>query len=133
MFQKRRVRRTKVRAAEHFHLRIRKLFHGAEQILWRRDGIVVEKINDLAAGGAKGGVALDGRLFAAREDDFQFVGWIIELAHGGQGANLRFIGACRNNYRYHWQTVVHAEKLKSGRPRSKLNVCSFGSGQSGLD
>ncbi len=65
-----RVQRTNVRTADNLHFGIAKMLSSTAQVAGRRDGIVIEKINKFAARGAQRDVTLDGRLFAARDDDF---------------------------------------------------------------
>ncbi len=107
MLQKRRVRRAKIRAASHFDLGVGKRLHRAAQITRRRRGIVIQKINELAAGGAHGGVALDGGLLAARDDDLQLVVGIIKLFAGGDGLDVRLAGPGGNQNSHTRQGFVH--------------------------
>ena len=57
----------------------------------RREGVVVEKADQLATSGAQAGVALDGRLPATRDEDFEFVRWIIERPGAGDSENFRLV------------------------------------------
>jgi hypothetical protein len=62
------------------HCSIGKVFGCAAQVAGRGDRVVIKKINQFPARRAQGGVALDGRLFAARNDDILKLGWIIQLS-----------------------------------------------------
>ena len=66
--------------------------HRAAQVPRFGDRVVVEKVNQFAAGGLHRGVALGGRLFAARHDDFQLVGRVIQSAAGGNSFDLGLPG-----------------------------------------
>ena len=121
MFEKRRVGRANIRAADHFHLRIGEGVHGPAQIAGRRHRIVIEKINQVVAGDADGRVALNGRLFAARDDNFQFVPGIIELFAGGHGFDFRLIRSGGNHNGHTWQLGIHGGQ----RRVSKFKVQSL--------
>ena len=66
------------------------------------------------------GVALDGRLFAARHDDLQLVGRVIQGAAGGNGFDLGLAGPGRDQHRNARHVLVHARRLKSGARNFKV-------------
>ena len=69
------------------------------------------------------GIALDGRLLAARHDDLQLAGRIIQRAAGGDGLDLRLVGAGRDQHRNARHVLVHAAQAKvGGRQTSKRKM-----------
>ena len=114
-FQKRRVGRTKVRAPDHFYLCITQECPGTAKVARVRNGIVVEKINPIAARGLDGGVALDGRLPAARNDDFEATRRIIQPPRGGHRLDLRLARAGRDDDGDTRQIVAHVKMLEQSR------------------
>jgi hypothetical protein len=67
---------------------IGKMLDRTLQVARGRNRIVVQKINQLAFGGAEGGVSLDRRLFSTRHEDLEFIGRIIEGTARRNGLDL---------------------------------------------
>ena len=89
-----------------------------------RDGIIIEKINQFPARGFDGGIALDRRLPAARDDDFQFLTRIIEQARGVDRRDFEQVRLRRNDDGDRGQFVAHGGKTRV--QSSKFKVQSWG-------
>ena len=92
---------------------------GAAQVSRLRHGIVVEDLNQFTARRLQADVALDGWLFAARDEDFEFVWRIIQRARRGDGGNLRLLRSRGNEHGDARQVVGHGERLGAGGGSSK--------------
>ncbi len=93
--------------------------HRAAQVAGFGGGVVVEKVNEIAVGGLERGIALGRGLFAARHDDLQLVGRVIQGAAGSNGFDLGLAGPGRDQHRNARHVLVHARRLKSGAATSK--------------
>ena len=80
LFQRRSIRGAKVGTADHLDGGIRKIFYCVMEVMREWNRIIIEEINPFGASSFDGGIALNGRLLAARNDDFKLTGRIIELA-----------------------------------------------------
>ena len=89
------------------HRRVGEAGRSVTEILRQRLRIVVDEINKFATRGFEGGVALDGGLLAAHDEDFQKFARIIELARGGDGLDLDLAGPGRNDDRDQWERCAH--------------------------
>src|SRR5262245_11619742 len=100
----------------------------AAQVPRLRDRVVVEEVNQFAAGGAQGDVALDRRLFAARDEDFQPILGIIELTRGCHGQDLVLTRLGRDDNGHQRQRVAHEANLSGvkgmGKEEKKLQIQS---------
>ena len=67
---------------------VRTMNQGPAEVVGLREGIIVEKVNQLARSRLQGRIALDRRLVAARDDDFQPVSGIIQRAGRGGCGNI---------------------------------------------
>ena len=120
LLQQRCVGRTKIRTAEHLHLRLFEMNERAAQGIGTGEGIVVEEVDQSAASRTDGCVALDGGLPAASDDDFETVLRVVERARGGDGGNLRLSRSRRDDDGHEWKRVAHGGEVKEGTSKFKV-------------
>src|SRR5881628_3667485 len=94
----------------------------AAQVARLRDGVVVQEVDQLTASGAQGGIALDRRLIAARDEDFQPILRIVELSRGRDGRNFLLTRLGRDDDRHQWQCIAHGANLSGVREWAKGKV-----------
>ena len=95
---------------------------GMKQILRRGNRIVVEKINPFAARGFQGGIALDGGMLAARDNDFELAGRMIELLGGIDSFDVSLFRAGGDDDGDARHVFAHRQKLRAARKSSKRKV-----------
>ena len=83
-------------------------------------GIVIEEVDEFATRGADGGVALDGGLLAASDDDLQTVLRVIQRARSGDSGDVLLSRSRRDDDGHEWKRVAHGAKLGFRLPGSKF-------------
>ena len=125
LFQRRGIGGTTIRATNHFDGGITERLGALAQVVVPRHGIIIQEIDQLAAGGLEGGIALDRGLAAAGDEDFEFVSRIIQGTAGGHGLDLGLSRAGGNHNRHSWHLVGHGAKLELVSGSSKCKVLAF--------